>query len=221
MPPRRIRLSGTLFAGGALAAGSAGMVVPLPASADAGSMVAQAASDTIPSVDEVRRLLGPDGDRAAGLAALGARAASLPPPRATLWIQLLAAVERTDPGLAPLLLDAVTVSEGGAGIRGAELLERATEEAREEDRSALLGLAALLARHGNPERAARLRARILDEHPGSMEAPEAAYHQALWLLGPGAGREEALVLLEDLIVSRPNHPVVPAARALLLAVGRP
>jgi hypothetical protein len=178
-------------------------------------------ADTVPSLDEIRRLLGPDGDRGAGLAALGAHALSLAPPRATLWIQLLAAVERTDPRFAPLLLESVELADAGAGARAADHLEAAVAEAGDGDRSALLGLAALLAQATDPPRASRLRERLLAEHPEAPEVPEAAYRQARWLLGPGGDREGALALLEELVVSRPGHAVAPTARALLLEARRP
>jgi hypothetical protein len=179
------------------------------------------ATDTVPALDEVRRLLGPGGDRGAGLTALGAYAMDLPPARATLWIQLLAAVERTDPGLAPLLLESVGLAEAGDGLRGADRLDSAVPEAREEDRSALLWLAAILSQAPDPARSAHFRERLLAEYPGAPEAPEAAYRQARWLLGPGGDRERALALLEGLVVSRPGHPVAPTARALLLEARRP
>jgi hypothetical protein len=179
------------------------------------------ASDTVPTLDEIRRLLGPGGDRGAGLAALGAYPLDLPPARATLWIQLLAAVERTDPGLAPLLLESVELAEAGDGLRGADRLESAVAGTGEEDRSALLWLAALISQAPDPVRSAHLRERLLAQHPDAPEAPEAAYRHARWLLGPGGDRERALALLEELVVSRPGHPVAPTARALLMEARRP
>jgi hypothetical protein len=193
----------------------------VPAGLEARTPPPDLLADTVPSLDEIRRLLGPGGDRGAGLAALGAHALSLPPPRATLWIQLVAAVERTDPGLAPLLFESVELAEAGAGVRGADRLESAVAGAGEGDRSALLWLAALLSQAPDPPRASRLRERLLAEHPDAPEAPEAAYRQARWLLGPGGDREGALALLEELVVSKPGHPVAPTARALLLEARRP
>jgi len=190
-----------------LAAGMIGAPVDLQATSPA---------DTVPSIDEIRRLLGPDGDRTAGLAALGSFAASLAPARGTLWVQLLAAVERTDPGLAPVLLEAVLQGEGGAGEEGARSLEEAEEEAREEDRSALLWMGALVVEGADQAEAARLRARLLERHPQALEAPEAAVRQARWLLASGEDREAALALLEGLVVDQPDHPAAPEARALLL-----
>jgi hypothetical protein len=178
-------------------------------------------ADTVPSLDEIRRLLGPEGDRGAGLAALGAYPLDLPPGRATLWIQLLTAVERTDPGLAPLLLESVELAEAGAGLRGADRLDSALAGTGEGDRSALLWLAALISQAPDPSRSAHFRERLLAQHPDAPEAPEAAYRQARWLLGPGGDRERALALLEELVVSRPGHPVAPTARALLLESRRP
>jgi hypothetical protein len=195
---------------GALACLCAALLIPGAAEGTPG----RPAADTIPTVEEIRSLLEPEGDRAAGMAAVRARARSLPPARATLWIQLLASVERTDPALAPVLVDAVDRADRGRGAEGTDLLEGALDRAAEEDRSTLLALGAAMADGGDPERAARLRVRLLEEHPGSLEAPEAALRHARWLGESGGDREGALRLLEELIVERPNHPVTPAARAL-------
>ena len=197
-----------LFAGSAEARGESGSPVP-------GSVAS--APDTVPTLDRIRDLLGPQGDRAEGLAALAHFAAALPPARATFWTQVLAAVERTDPGLSPLLMETAGAAEEGRGREAARRLEGAVDGAREGDRSALLWLGAVVAQGEDPAEGARLRERIISEHPGAPEAPEATLRQARWLLGPGDDRERALALLEELIVERPDHPVAPEARALLLA----
>lgn len=197
-----------ISAGSAEARGCVGTPAPSPVAAT---------PDTVPSLDRIRDLLGPEGDRAEGLTALAGFAASLPPARATFWTQVLAGVERTGPGLAPLLLEAAGAAEEGRGRAAARRLEGAVDEAREGDRSALLWLGALAVQGEDPADAARLRERIISEHPDGPEAPEAILRQARWLLDVGDDRARALALLEELIVERPDHPAAPQARALLLA----
>ncbi len=181
------------------------------------SLPPSVAPDTVPSPEEVVRLLSGEATRDEGLRAVAARAISLPPDRATLWVQLMATVERTGVAAGTLAARAVVRADdrdaaSGVGI----LLEGMDGDLPEEDRAPLVALAAHLAAEGTPDRAAELRRRLLREWPDALEAPEAQVELARHLLqGGGAGaREEAVELLEGLLVRRPNHPLAPEARRL-------
>lgn len=226
---RTIRLAGPLTAGllvahATLVGTAAGGGSEATLSVEAGRALVEAtpkpthvrqAPDTLAStLDRIAHLLAPGGDRAEGMEALARHAAALPPARATLWIQVLAAVERTEAEVAPQLVEAVRDAEAGDGAGAARVLEQAAGDAAGDQRAPLLWIAALVAEGPAPGEAARIRARLLEEHPGAFEAPEAAVRQARWAASQG-DPERARALLENLVVSRPDHPVVPEARRLL------
>jgi TolA-binding protein len=63
-----------------------------------------------------------------------------------------------------------------------------------------------------PERAAEFRDRIIREHPYSSEVPEATLELARFMGATPEGVDEAIRLLENLILSQPNSAMVPSAR---------
>ncbi len=184
-----------------------------------------AAPDTVPSPEEVIRLLSAEGTRAEGLQAVAARAISLPTDRSTLWVQLMATVERTGLEAGVLAARAVVRADDRDAASGVGLLLEGVDGGidgasdaglPEEDRAPLVALAAHLAADGTPDRAVELRRRLLQEWPDALEAPEAQVELARHLLhqGGAGAREEAFELLEGLLVRRPNHPLAPEARRL-------
>ncbi len=183
-----------------------------PTEAHSGGLTAT--PDTLPSTEELARRFGPEGDRAAGLEGIRLHIAQRSSEGATLWLQLLATVDRIDARLAPAAVRAVALGEEGMGVQGAELISETLDDADCEDRPPLLALAALLSEEDDPEIAAALRGRLLKEHSDAFEVPETRFRQARWLLAQEERREEGLDLLETLIVEGPNHPVAPEARRL-------
>jgi hypothetical protein len=180
--------------------------------------------DTIPSAEEVARLLGSQDSRDQGLQAIILRASSLPTDRATLWIQLLATAERTGVEAGGLAARAVARADGRDAPGGVALLLEGMEGGLpEEDRAPLLALASHLLTEPDPVRAAELRRRLIQEWPEALEVPEAQVQLARHLLDQGgeAARGEAVEVLEALLLRRPNHPLAPEARRLRQGALRP
>lgn len=178
---------------------------------------AQVRPDSVPSAAEVARLLASPESREEGLRAVAVRALSLPPDRATLWIQLMATAERTGPEAGGLAARAVARAEERDAPGAVDLLLGGVEgEVPAEDRPALVALAGHLLEERDPARGAELRRRLIAEWPDALEAPEAQVQLARHLLARDGAPEaaEALELLEALLVRRPNHPLAPEARRL-------
>lgn len=174
------------------------------------------AGEPPPSPGEVAELFATGEDRGRALAGLARFATSLPTDRATLWLQVAAAAERSGSAYAARIVDAVRHWEESGGTGDPDPLEALAREAPSGSRSAVVWLAALLLGDEHPRRAAELRRLILADHPDAPEVPEATVAEAGWLLGPGTDPDRAHALLEALVVERPDHPVAPRARALLL-----
>lgn len=158
-------------------------------------------------------LLFENGDVDQGKAALAGSLAGLAPREATGVIQLLSLLERLDPGSSTLLAGAAALAHRGDVPGALARLEGGLPEVPEADRAALLAHAARLADEGRlPARAAALRQRLLEEHPDAPEGGDATLALARYRAAEPAGAKEAVRLLEELILARPNAPVVPAAR---------
>lgn len=172
--------------------------------------------DTVPGPAEVVRLLSDADTRDAGRVALVSMAPTLDADRATLWLQLLATVDRTGSAATAAAARAVLSADGGDPLGGAGALERVLEgaETPEADRPALLSLAAHLADRVDGTRAAVLRKRLEDEWPDAVEAPEARLLRARFLLSEPATVPAGIELLEDMLVRSPGHPLAPEARRL-------
>jgi hypothetical protein len=82
-----------------------------------------------------------------------------------------------------------------------------------------MALAAHLADLEDAARAAEIRRLLVTAHPEAGEAPEARLRRARYLLNQDDSRAEGLALLEELIVSDPEHPMAPEARRLYQANG--
>jgi hypothetical protein len=192
------------------------LLLPVEGAAETAG-TAPARPDSVPSAAEVARLLASPESREEGLRAIAVRALSLPPDRATLWIQLMATAERTGPEAGALAAQAVARAEERDAPGGVDLLLGGMErEVPVEDRPALLALAGHLLEERDPARGAELRRRLVAEWPDALEAPEAQVQLARHLLKRDGASEaaEALELLEALLVRRPNHPLAPEARRL-------
>ena len=69
------------------------------------------------------------------------------------------------------------------------------------------------------ERAASFREDIVKDYPRSLEYPRAALELARFMGISDQHRQQAITLLEDLIVSRPNSAIAPLARRELRRLG--
>jgi hypothetical protein len=86
-------------------------------------------------------------------------------------------------------------------------------ELRESDRAPLLAEAARIADRGSdPELGADIRRRLIEEYRDAPEVAEASLALARHLGRPGGDEATAILLLEELIIARPNSAVVPEAR---------
>ena len=100
-------------------------------------------------------------------------------------------------------------------------LEVAIDVAPRDGRPPLLAMAARIASEGGvPKQAADFRERIIREHPYASEVPEATLELARFKGATPEGVDEAIRLLEDLILGQPNGAIVPTARRELQRIQR-
>jgi len=153
------------------------------------------------------------GEVVPGQTALQDALSGVSPEVATEVIALLDLLDRLEgEALAALIRSAVLAHHGRTEGALSEL-EVAIDGALQDERPPLLAMGARIADGGLvPERAARLRGRIIRDHPHSSEVPEATLELARFMLATPEGVDEAIRLLEDLILSQPNSAMVPTAR---------
>ena len=158
-------------------------------------------------------LLLENGAMADAVVALQAALPELEPAHATEILELtLALSELTATGTA-LVVRAAIAAHRGDPDRAFALVRDGVDGLPASDRPAVLALGArAAARAGFPADATTLRRRIVAEHPESREFPEAALLLARAIAAAPGGRDEAVRILEALIVARPESPVVPGAR---------
>ncbi|MEX2049409.1 MAG: hypothetical protein WEB90_07510 [Gemmatimonadota bacterium] len=137
----------------------------------------------------------------------------LPPSEATPIIQFVGLLGRLTEAGARALATASAAERRGSAEEAAVQLADEGSAAAEADRAPLLAEAARMAeRAGAAQAAARIRRRLVEEHPDAPEVADATLSLARYTAGPGGNPGEAIRLLEELITSRPNAPVVPEAR---------
>ena len=158
---------------------------------------------------------------AAGRTALESALPSLAPSRATAGIQLLALLNRVSPASALALTQAAALDHHGHTIEAANMLAQAAATGPEEDVAPLLSQAARMARGaGLWEESGMWLSEVITSHPDAPEHPEAILDLARQRARAPEGLVEARALLQQLILERPNSPVVPAARRELQRIGR-
>lgn len=158
---------------------------------------------------------------AAGRVALEEALPALAPSRATAGIQLLALLDRVSPNSAAALTRAAALDHHGHSVEAANLLGQAAADSPEEDRAPLLAQAARTARGaGLWEESGMWLSQLITGHPDAPEHPEAILDLARQRANAPDGIVEARALLQQLILERPNSPVVPAARRELQRIGR-
>jgi hypothetical protein len=153
------------------------------------------------------------GDVAEGRAALLLALTGLPPAEATPVIAFAGLLGRVAPEGAETLASAGVAAHRGRPAEAATALTDLAGTLEPSQRAAVLAQAARFAADGDEARvAAEIRRRIVDEHPDAPEAGEAALALARFHARTPTGVGEAIRLLEELIVRRPNAAVVPDAR---------
>jgi tetratricopeptide (TPR) repeat protein len=158
-------------------------------------------------------LLLDSGEIEQGRRALLLAVAGLEPSVATDVIQFAGLLGRLSTEGSVVLSKAGVLAHGGRGGAGSELIAVSVGELPEADRAPLLAESARMASRGAmAERAASLNRRILDEHPDAPEAAEAALSLARYRAAQPDGLQEAISILEYLVIQRPNAAVAPDAR---------
>ena len=162
------------------------------------------------------------GEVVPGRAALQDALSGVSPEVATEVIALLDLLDLLEgEALAAFMRSAVLAHHGRAEGALSEL-EVAIDAAPQDERPPLLAMGARIAEGGGlvPERAARFRGRIMRDHPYSSEVPEATLELARFMGATPEGVDEAIRLLENLILSQPNSAMVPTARRELQRILR-
>ena len=161
------------------------------------------------------------GEVVPGRGALQDALSGVSPGVATEVISLLDLLDRLEgESLAAFMRGAVLAHYGRTDGALSEL-EVAIDAAPRDERPPLLAMGARIADGGRvPEKAADFRGRIIRDHPYSAEVPEATLELARFKGSTPAGVDEAIQLLEDLILGQPNSAIVPTARRELQRIQR-
>jgi len=158
-------------------------------------------------------LLLDSGELEEGRRALLLAVSGLEPSVATGVIQFAGLLGRLSAQGADLLSKAGVLAHGGRSAEGSALIAASVGELPAADQAPLLAEAARMASRGTlEEQAASLNRRILDEHPDAPEAAEAALSLARYRAAQPDGLQEAITILEELVIQRPNAAVAPDAR---------
>ena len=148
-----------------------------------------------------------------GIVALQASIPDLEPARATEVLELSLALSELTPAGAALAARVAISGHRGRPADGLEAVAVGIEAVPPSDRPAILAMAAHAAdRFERGDLAVRFRRRLVAEHSDAREFPDAAVRLARAIADDPGGRDEAVRILETLIVSRPDSPVVPGAR---------
>ena len=148
-----------------------------------------------------------------GIAALQASLPDLEPADATEMIELsLALSELTSVG-ARLAAHVAIAGHRGHPEDGVQAVAAGIDAVPASDRPAILALGARAADAAAlADLATAFRRRLVAEHPDAREFPDAAVRLARAVAARPGGRDEAVRILEALIVGRPDNPIVPGAR---------
>ena len=161
-------------------------------------------------------LLLAEGNVTEGRSALLLAVTGLPPSEATPVIQFAGLLGRVSEEGAALLAEAAVEAHRGRGADAARSLAVAVDSLPPEEQAPVLAEAARMAERGGaaPD-AADLRRRLVTDFPDAPEMAEASLALARWEARSPRGVEEAIRLLEELIVAMPGAAVVPDARVEL------
>ena len=161
------------------------------------------------------------GEVAQGREALQGALSGVSPDVATEVIALLDLLDRLEgEALAAFMRSAVLAHRGRTEGALSEL-EVAIDAVPQDGLPSLLAMAARIADVGGvPEQAADFRERIIRDHPYASEVAEATLRLARFKGATPEGLDEAIRLLEDLILDQPNSAIVPTARRELQRIQR-
>ena len=148
-----------------------------------------------------------------GIAMVQASLPELEPTAATEMLELTLAVSRLTAVGRQLVAEVAIAKHRGHPEQGVLGVQEGIDGVPASDRPPILALGARSAdQAGLGAIAAAFRRRIVAAHGESREFPEAALRLAQAVAAEPDGRDEAVRILEALIVSRPDSPVVPGAR---------
>jgi hypothetical protein len=139
--------------------------------------------------------------------------AGLPAGQATDVIALVALLDRSSAAGQRVAASATVLAHRGAAAEAVAEVESGRSGLPDPEQAGLVALAGRIASgHGLSDEAEAAWATLIEDFPDAPEAPEAALYLAMSRAARPEGRDEAIGLLETLIVTRPNSPIVPAAR---------
>jgi hypothetical protein len=147
----------------------------------------------------------------------------LPPTSATDLISLLSLLDELQGESLAVVMSTSVLAHRGRTAAAVQEVQTMIDQLPRADRPLLLAHGARLADEGELiTDAAALRALIVAGYPDAAETPEATLELARFRGATVEGVEEAVQLLEDLILSMPENAVVPMARRELqkLKAGR-
>ena len=148
-----------------------------------------------------------------GIAALQASLPELEPSHATEILELTLALSDLSPPGGMLAAEVAIARHRGHAEQGVLQVQERIDAVPAQDRPAILAQGARAAdQAGLAAEAVEFRRRIVAEYPDAREFAEAALRLARAVAAEPGGRDEAVRILEALIVSRPDSPVVPGAR---------
>ncbi len=148
-----------------------------------------------------------------GIASLQASLPELEPTDATEMLELTLALSELTPPGGQLAAEVAIASHRGHPKQGVLAVQDRIDSVPAPDRPPILALGARAAdQAGLGDIAAIFRRRIVAEHQEAREFPEAALRLARAVAAEPGGRDEAVRILEALIVGRPDSPVAPGAR---------
>ena len=155
-----------------------------------------------------------------GTNSLMASASGLPPHQATDVLTLLDYIGRLQGHPLESVARAAVFEHRGQFDESLLLIETELEGPPSLERPVLLAFSARIAeKAGMVDRAASFRKDIVKDYPRSLEYPRAALELARFMGISDQHRQQAITLLEDLIVSRPNSAIAPLARRELRRLG--
>ena len=148
-----------------------------------------------------------------GIAALQAALPDLTPSFATEMLDLSLALSEVTTVGAQLAAQAAIARHRGRLDEAVMVVREGIDRVPAPDRPPILALGARAAdQAGLAAEATAFRRRIVAEYPDAREFPEAALRLARAVALEPGGRDEAMSILEALIVGHPDSPVVPGAR---------
>ena len=148
-----------------------------------------------------------------GIAALRAALPELAPSAQTEMLDLALALGEVTTVGAALAAKVAVARHRARPAEAVRIVQDGIDRVPAPDRPAVLALGARAAgQAGLDADAAAFRRRIVAEHRDAREYPEAALMLARAVATEPGGREEAVGILEALIVGYPDSPVVPGAR---------